>query len=184
MKLKNTMQLGVMIFNLLSVSLVGAANIKPSDRYETKGSKTGLYIQSGYFTGGDKNVKTAEVIDVRRAWAKEGFERIVFEIKSHEKSPVALPYFQAQLQNKEHRLVLSLWGNVASALGTDRLVKIFKKSKFVKSAQMFNQLEDGLSIIELALQESASKSGLQFEAFFLQGPDRVVLDLKPLTGAR
>lgn len=140
-------------------------------RFEAKGTKTGKYIEQGFFAGGDKTVSQASLKEIRRGPQKE-YERIVIQLDAEK----GVPYFQFQLAPDENRFVLSIWSDVDSAVDTAKLEKMFSSSKRVKKLSVLPRVEEGLTLLEFTLASGATKP--KAEAFYLTNPSRIVVDIQ------
>src|SRR5436309_2527539 len=105
-----TAKLALSIFLFTLVTAVAAhALVRPSQRHEAGGNKTGNYIAEGFFAGGERTVTSAKLKDLRRAKSNEGYERIVLDLEPMGEDKNAAPYFQMQAAPNEGRIVLSIW---------------------------------------------------------------------------
>ncbi len=162
---------------LFAASTAAFALIRPSQRHEAGGNKTGRYISEGFFAGGEHTVTSAKLKDIRRAKSNEGFERIVFDLEAQADDKDAVPYFQVQAAPEEGRYVMSIWANVQYDFDSARVSKAFAKSAHFKRLNMIPRLEEGLTIIEFTLLPETGKKTPKFEVFRLAHPARIIMDV-------
>ncbi|MBI3555534.1 MAG: hypothetical protein HY074_04650 [Deltaproteobacteria bacterium] len=167
----------LLIVGLLSVTTAASAVIRPSQRHEAGGNKTGRYISEGFFAGGEHTVTTAKLKDIRRAKSNEGFERIVFDLDPQVDDKESVPYFQVQAAPEEGRFVMSIWANVQYDFDSAHVSKNFAKSAHFKRLNVIPRLEEGLTIIEFTLAPEAGKKTPKFEVFRLAHPARIIMDV-------
>ena len=159
----------VSLLILAAPATQAATSLVLAERKDAAATKTQNYITDGFFVGGDKNIKSVALKEIRRSAANNKFERVVFDLD-------ALPYFQVQASAEDGRYVISLWADVAHKLSASAIEKTFKKSKNIKKIQAMPQVEDGLTIFEVQLQNSTKRKN-KLEVFFLAQPPRLILDI-------
>lgn len=157
-------------------STAAAAPIRPSHRHEAGHNKMGKYATEGYFIGGDRTVTSAKLLDIRRAKSNDGFERIVLDLAALGADRSSVPYFQVTAAPEEGRFVLSIWANVLFDFEPAKINKTFAKSAHFKKVSIMPRLEEGLTIIEFALNPEF-KGKPKFEVFRLASPARIIMDV-------
>ncbi|MBI3544325.1 MAG: hypothetical protein HY075_13725 [Deltaproteobacteria bacterium] len=167
----------VLLSVFLATTSASAAVIRPSMRHEAGGQQTRRYVTEGFFVGGERTVTAAKLTDIRRAKSGDGSERVVFDLSSIADDKEAMPYFQVQAAPEEGRFIVSIWANVAYDFEPARVSKMFAKSGHFKRLNVLPRVEEGLTIIELTLADSASKKKPKFEVFRLSGPSRIIMDI-------
>lgn len=166
------------MFEVTSNSCMAASSLlRPSQRHDAGGAKTGRYISEGFFAGGERAVTSAVLKDIRRAKSGEGFERIVLDLESHSENKDSVPYFQVQAAPEEGRFILSIWANVAYDFNAPRVWKMFGKSAHFKRLNVIPRLEEGLTIVEFTLSPAVAKKKPKFEVFRLARPARIIMDV-------
>lgn len=169
--------MAVLGFYFLFSPAIGFSAAPPAPpKFEAGMSKKGRYAKEGYFVGGQKNISSARLFDIRRGPQPQGVERVVFDLDvagTAEKKGKA-PFFQVNLEGKQKRVVVSIWADVTYDLSMDRVKKAFAKSRFIDQVQVIPRVEDGLAMVELVLKPS--KKSPQVEAFHLMHPARIILD--------
>ena len=141
----------VLLVSLFSLSAFSAVrNLSPSNVVTASGKKTNHFIKEGIITGGDRMINDVIVLDIRHG-GKGGFERIVLDVEgNHQGEPVAVerpPYYQVRVSPIEKMLVYTVWGGPKLAFDPKKVLKAFKKSRFVKKVELYPILE--LSLIHI-----------------------------------
>jgi hypothetical protein len=160
----------------LFVAATANALVRPSQRHEAGGNKSGNYISDGFFVGGERTVTSAKLKDLRRAKSNEGYERIVLDLEPMGEDKNAMPYFQMQAAPNEGRIVLSIWADVMYDFDVAKVQKIFGKSAHIKSLNVLPRVEDGLTVVEFVLNPAVAKKS-KFEVFRLARPSRIIMDM-------
>lgn len=174
MRIAPILALLVVIGNPAGVS----AALRPSQRHEAAGTKSGTYISDGFFAGGERSVTAAKLKDIRRAKSAEGFERIVLDLEPQGEDREAVPYFQVQAAPQEGRIILSIWADVAYDFDAKRVFRVFQRSAHVKRLNVLPRVEDGLTVIEFVLSPAPSGKQTQFEVFRMARPTRIIMDVQ------
>lgn len=158
------------------VSSVSFAGVPPAakSKHEAGTSKTGEYVNSGFFIGGSKTVTAAHLKDIRRGPQTGGVERLVFDLESSGEGKEQVPFFQLNVNPDEGRLILSIWADVTYDFDVDKIGKVFSKSGHIKKVGIMPRVEEGVATIELTLKKPDS---IKVEAFHLAHPSRIILDL-------
>lgn len=145
--------------------------------------KNNTYVQDGVFIGGEANGGTS-LLGLRRAFSRKiGLERVIVDIGNREAKPDAkdLGYFQVSLDAPRQRIVLDLTQLRISKVSEQQIQDTFKKSPFVRSAELTLDPEDQSASLVLNL-----KQPMKLEVFELRKRGkaaRVVMDLKPIASA-
>ncbi len=137
-------------------------------RIETTSAKKNLYVESGFFAGGNKSIKKTTLQGIRRSLSPEGFERIVLDLKSENSE---LPYFEIRLDSENQRFTVNLWTEL-KADSAEKLSRALAKSKFIKELKTVSALQPETAVLEFQLSKKA-----KLEAFYLTGPSRLIIDL-------
>lgn len=161
----------IYLFIFLLVIPSFAAESFKIHKVEVSAHKTNHYLSEGMFIGGDKEIKTVVLNNVRKSYSG-GLERIVFDLQAS-----GIPYFQVQATQKEQRLVLSIWADVTQKLDSTKVNQTFQKSSHIKNINLLPGVERGLSIIELQLKAHQKPKHSKVEAFYLNNPPRIIIDV-------
>lgn len=141
--------------------------------------KIGAYLPEGVVVGGRVG-KGYTLLALRRSFEKETeTERVVLDIGDINGKPVLgeIGYFHASIERNPARVVLDLAQVTRSGVDQDKLLKIFKNSPLVKSAEITYDPEDSATNLVLNF-----KYKTKVEVFQLNSPDapgRIVIDMKP-----
>lgn len=143
------------------------AALEPSQIREALPKKTESYLREGTVSGGDREVRSGIVKDVRRA-ANGGFERIVVDLDSEK-----APYYQAAIDPVQKRILVTIFGSPKLAIDARKIVDQFRKSALVARVEFFPLLEEDAWTFALYLRAAAP-----VEVFELTAPTRIIFDLK------
>ena len=170
----------------VTVAWAGSASAAIQRRFALN-SKTNHYITDGFITGGtsSSNSTSFAILDVRRIFAaRQKIERILVAMGDDKGHPLLgkISYFHVSINPHVPRIEIDLDQTVASNVNQEKLKKIFLSSHYVKSAKIDFDPTDLSMTIRLEL-----KKPVQLEVFNLKSKNRasrIVLDMKPLKGAR
>lgn len=170
----------VLLFTAVSAQAARHAPAKGA-RHEATGQKAGQYIADGFYAGGDSSITSVKLMNIRRAAAPGGYERIVLDLKpldgmSAESGHPSIPHFQVTASSAEGRIIVSIWSDVSYDFDLAKIKKAFKKSAHVRKVNVVPRVEDGLSIIEFSVAGKAGKAA-EMESFFLTSPSRIIIDV-------
>lgn len=124
--------------------------------------KRSIYLDSGIFhNGGPK--RNSKLKAIRHNFSKKvGYERLVFDFTTDK-----LPRIYGYIDGKNKKLYLDLFTtDLPDALNS------FGDSRFVNSVNFFPIQNDTLSV------EVLFKKNVTLDVFFLEGPGRLVVDIK------
>lgn len=153
------------LFLLWSVS--GGAALEPNDVREALPKKTESYLKEGLVTGGDRQIQSGLIKNIRRA-SNGGYERIVIDIESEK-----APYYQVSVEPLNHRMITTIFGGPRLGLDAKKVVDAFRKSLVVSRVELFPKVEEDSWTFALYL-----KSSTPVEIFELSAPTRIIFDLK------
>jgi hypothetical protein len=153
------------------------AEIRPNKIHTADAKKNKAYIRDGLIVGGDGHIEESTVKGIR--WSKSnGFERIVFDLSSPPtEDPKAIPrppYFQFSLAPEEKKLTFSLAGHPKLNFDPKAVLAAAKKSSLIQDVTIFPPIEGVPWMIVFELKKDVS-----IEAFELNEPVRVILDIQP-----
>jgi hypothetical protein len=151
---------------VLCISTAGAA-LEPDQVREALPKKTESYLKDGIISGGDREVHSSIVKDVRRA-TNGGFERIVVDIDSEK-----APYYQAAIDPAQRRILVTVFGSPKLAINAKKIVEQFRKSPVVARVEFYPIVEDDSWTFALYL-----RAAVPVEVFELTAPTRIIFDLK------
>lgn len=153
-----------------------AKGLNPGKVYTAAGKKTEHYVKEGLITGGDRAVDDVVVLDLRVA-AHKGYDRIVLDLEGNrEGDPAPIkrpPYYQVSMTPEMHRMVFTVSGRPKLAFDSKKVHGGLKKSRLVRSVELFPVLEKDRWTFALDL-----KKGKGIEVFELADPVRVIIDIK------
>ncbi len=156
----------------LSAVLIGSgasAALEPNSVKEALPKKTENYLKEGVISGGDREVHSGLIKNIRRAM-NGGFERIVVDIDSER-----TPYYQVALEPEQRRVLITVFGGPKVGLNAKKTAEDFKKSPLVSDVELFPKLEDDSWTFALHL-----RAATPVEVFELSAPTRIILDLKKM----
>lgn len=156
---------GSVLFSF-AISTAGAA-LESNQVREALSKKTESYLKEGLFSGGDREVHSGVVKDIRRA-VNAGFERVVVDIESEK-----TPYYQVAVDSSERRILITIFGMPKIAIHAKKIVEQFRKSSLIDRVEFFPLLEEDAWTFALYLRGVAP-----VEVFELGAPTRIILDLK------
>lgn len=142
--------------------------------------KKNQYIGDGVFIGGKANSGGISLLNIRRTFSgKAKVERVMIDLGDKEMKPLTrdLSYFQASMDSKNNRVVLDLAQFKMSRVSESQLRNLFRKSPYVKSADLTLDPEDKAATLVLNL-----KQPMRMEVFKMtkgKTPGRIVMDLTP-----
>lgn len=151
---------------ILFISTAGAA-LEPNQVREALPKKTESYLKEGLFSGGDREIQSGIVKDVRRA-TNGGFERIVIDIDAEK-----APYYQAAIDPAQRRILITIFGSPRLAINAKKIVEQFRKSPVVSRVEFFPLVEEDSWTFALYL-----RAAVPVEVFELTAPTRIIFDLK------
>jgi len=151
---------------ILFISTAGAA-LEPNQVREALPKKTETYLKEGLFSGGDREIQSGIVKDVRRA-TNGGFERIVIDIDAEK-----APYYQAAIDPAQRRILITIFGSPRLAINAKKIVEQFRKSPVVSRVEFFPLVEEDSWTFALYL-----RAAVPVEVFELTAPTRIIFDLK------
>ncbi len=151
---------------MLFISTAGAA-LEPTQVREALPKKTESYLKEGLFSGGDREVHSGIVKDVRRA-TNGGFERIVVDIDSEK-----APYYQAAIDSAQRRILVTIFGSPKLAINAKKIVESFRKSALIARVEFFPLVEEDSWTFAVYL-----RAAVPVEVFELTAPTRIIFDLK------
>ena len=151
---------------VLFTSTAGAA-LEPNEVREALAKKTDSYLKEGLVSGGDREIRSGIVKDIRRA-TNGGFERIVVDIDSEK-----APYYQASIDPTQKRILVTVFGSPKLAIQAKKIVDQFRKSALVARVEFFPLIEEDSWTFALYL-----RTVVPVEVFELSAPTRIILDLK------
>lgn len=162
-------------FVALFSSELSASIAKPSLSHSAKGNDSGMFIDSGFFSGGERSINSAKLVDIRRATNKK-FERVVFEMSSSAADQAgSVPYFIVNLDQLKKKVVVSVWANVNYDFDKDKVAKAFIKSSEIGKLHVVPVVEEGLATFEFSLKGTDTK---KIKAFYLTKKPRIVIDFQ------
>ena len=154
----------------------GAIGPNPDDIHVTDAQKTKNYLNEGLVIGGDRTIDDVIVLDIRYA-TNSDFERIVIDLDGNKNGEPAViqrpPYYQVEVSKEYNRAVVTVYGKPKLAFDAKRVKKSFRKSRAIKSVDLFPLIEKNRWTFSLNL-----KPGKYIEVFELSNPVRVILDIK------
>lgn len=126
------------------------------------GRKRSIYLDRGIFHNGSQAV-ASELTGVRYNFSNErGYERVVFDF-----STAKVPKIYGHISSVEKKIYIDFFDTkIAEA------IKSLGESKYVESLNFFPITNESLSV-ELNLKEN-----LTVDIFYLEGPGRLVIDIK------
>lgn len=151
---------------VLFISSAGAA-LESGQVREALPKKTEFYLKQGLISGGDREVRSGIVRDVRRATNGE-FERVVVDIDSEK-----APYYQAAIDSAQRRIVVTVFGSPKLAINAKKIVEQFRKSALVARVEFFPIVDEDAWTFALYL-----RAAVPVEVFELSAPTRIIFDLK------
>jgi hypothetical protein len=151
---------------MLFISTAGAA-LEPSQVREALPKKTESYLKDGLISGGDREIHSEIVKDVRRA-TNGTFERVVVDLDSER-----APYYQAAIDSSQRRILVTLFGSPKLALNAKKIVEQFRKSGLIARVEFFPLVEEDSWTFALYL-----RAAVPVEVFELTAPTRIIFDLK------
>ncbi len=144
-------------FNLFAQDLLQERIRKIDNR------KRSVYIDQGIIHNGGEN-RTSTVKAIRQSYSSDrGYERLVFDFTTDE-----LPRIYGHISKSDRRLYLDFFRTSISD-GIDS----FGNSQYVDSINFF-PIEQGDVSVEVVF-----KRNVNVEVFYLDGPGRLVVDIKP-----
>ncbi len=153
---------------LLNTSVAFAATAPAlSAAIKAGGAKTGNYLANGIISGGSSRVQQASLNDIRLGAGSGKFERLVFDLSE-------IPYFQIK---KEGSILVSFLADVQQTqkLSAKKLKTAISKSKLISRIEAIPRVEPKMAMYEIKL--SRATKPVRVEAFELQNPPRVILDI-------
>ncbi len=141
--------------------------------------KIGAYLQDGVIVGGRVG-KGYTLLSLRRSFTKQTeTERVVLDIGDINGKPILgeVGYYHVSIERSPARVVIDLAQVSRSGVDQDKLLKIFKSSPLVKSAEITYDPEDSATNLVLNF-----KYKTQVEVFEINSPNapgRIVIDMKP-----
>ncbi len=144
-----------------------SAALEPSQVRAALPKKTESYLRDGVITGGDREIHSGIVKDVRRA-TNGGFERIVIDLDAEK-----APYYQAAIDPTSRRILVTIFGSPKLAINAKKIVDQFRASPLVARVEFFPLVEEDSWTFALYL-----KAAVPVEVFELTAPTRIIFDLK------
>ena len=139
---------------MLFISTAGAA-LEPSSVREALPKKTESYLKEGVFSGGDREVHSGVVKDVRRA-TNGNFERIVIDIDSEK-----APYYQAAIDSAQRRILVTIFGSPKLAINAKKIVDQFRRSALIARVEFFPVVEEDSWTFALYLRGDGDRTGVR-----------------------
>lgn len=166
MKTRTIVALVLSLF-ISSAAPRATAALEPSQVREALPKKTESYLKEGVITGGDREVHSGIVKDVRRA-TNGGFERVVIDLDAEK-----APYYQAAIDPTSRRILVTIFGSPKLAINAKKIVDQFRASPLVGRVEFFPLVEEDSWTFALYL-----KAAVPVEVFELTAPTRIIFDLK------
>jgi len=148
------------------------------------GVKKNQYIKDGVIIGG-RISDGFTLLDVRRGFSKKsGMERVVLDIGDLAGKPIKneINYYHVNVDQKQRRVVIDLNQVARSGVDQKQLLKIFKASPVVRSADITFDPEDLTTNLVLKLKRPTKVE--VFNLVSTEHPSRIVLDMKPIRTAK
>lgn len=164
-----TRTISALILSLFIATLTSKATaaLEPSQVRAALPKKTESYLKDGVITGGDREIHSGIVKDVRRA-TNGGFERIVIDLDAEK-----APYYQAAVDPTSRRILVTIFGSPKLAINAKKIVDQFRASPLVARVEFFPLVEEDSWTFALYL-----KAAVPVEVFELTAPTRIIFDLK------
>lgn len=158
---------------VLTFSLSGYswADLEPSRIFQAQGKKVGKYISDGLVVGGDPQVSSAQIKDIRRSVNGE-YERIVIDLVDSQ-AMGRTPYYQVSINPEEKRLIYTVWGQPEPGFQVAKVIAAMKKSRTIESVELLPPVEADrwTFVLNLKLDGPA-------EVFDLSSPGRIITDIR------
>lgn len=165
---------------LLSISAQAYSPFK-----RTLEEKKNTYVTDGVFTGGKASPGGVSLLNVHRAFSKNSkIERVTFDLGDKNLKPLGMGmgYFQASLDPRTNRLELDIPQFNMTRVSEPQLRALFKKSEYIKTADMTLDPEDKSATIVLQLKQPMKLE--VFQSLKDKTPARIVMDLAPAAPAK
>lgn len=165
------------------ILLVGFGSQAATPFKKSLSEKKNAYVTTGTFIGGQANPGGISLLNVRRSFsAKAKVERVMIDLGDKEMKPLSgnLSYYQASIDPGQNRVVLDLAQFKMSRVSEQQVRNLFRKSPYVKSADLTLDPEDKAATLVLHL-----KQPMRLEVFKQNSKKvgRIVMDLTPITGS-
>ena len=153
-----------------------AQSLRSDHVHQAEGKKTNVYIKDGVFVGGDRAINQVTVKDIRRA-VSPAYERLVLDLEGNRSGePAALnraPSFHVAVNPDEKRVIVTISGKPKLAFDAKKVLAVFKRSRMIRSIELYPQVEDDSWMFVLNL-----KTGRPVEVFELTDSARIIIDLR------
>lgn len=162
---------------LFLLPTTGAQAASPFKKSLTK--KTGKYISEGVIIGGRVG-RGYTLLNVRRSFSKKKkVERVVLDIGDLKGKPILgeVNYFHVSVDRDLSRVVVDLSQVSRSGVDQAKLLKMFRKSPMVKTAEITYDPEDVSTNLILKMKRPTNVEVFQLSE--PNAPGRIVIDMKP-----
>lgn len=142
--------------------------------------KKNVYMTDGVFTGGKASPGGVSLLNVHRAYSKVSkIERVTLDLGDKKLKPLGkgMGFFQASLDSRTNRLEIDIPEFNMTRVSERQLRNLFKKSQYIKTADMTLDPEDRSATIVLQLKQPMRLE--VFQNLKDKAPARIVMDLVP-----